>query len=103
MVSKGGIQIRPFLNINRNWERIQEDYICTGPIKLVPEHDIPATASKIPIPPGLWPGFVDTYMSTKSPAESLKIKHVLRNGKPLELEVGRQGIGPTGSLGFFKL
>jgi glutamate dehydrogenase (NAD(P)+) len=78
--AKGGIQIDPSKYSNSELERITRRFTYALGDNIGPEHDIPAPDVNTNSQTMAW--IVDTYMSTKSPAERSKNQHVV-TGKPL--------------------
>lgn len=78
--AKGGIQIDPSKYSNAELERITRRFTYALGDNIGPEHDIPAPDVNTNSQTMAW--IVDTYMSTKSPAERSKNQHVV-TGKPL--------------------
>jgi len=78
--AKGGIQIDPSKYSNAELERITRRFTYALGDNIGPEHDIPAPDVNTNAQTMAW--IVDTYMSTKSPAERSKNQHVV-TGKPL--------------------
>ncbi|MEZ4971197.1 MAG: Glu/Leu/Phe/Val dehydrogenase [Flavobacteriaceae bacterium] len=78
--AKGGIQIDPFKYSNAELERITRRFTYALGDNIGPEHDIPAPDVNTNSQTMAW--IVDTYMSTKPPAERSKNQHVV-TGKPL--------------------
>jgi glutamate dehydrogenase (NAD(P)+) len=78
--AKGGIQIDPFKYSNAELERITRRFTYALGDNIGPEHDIPAPDINTNSQTMAW--IVDTYMSTKPPAERSKNQHVV-TGKPL--------------------
>jgi len=78
--AKGGIQIDPSKYSTAELERITRRFTYALGDNIGPEHDIPAPDVNTNSQTMAW--IVDTYMSTKSPAERSKNQHVV-TGKPL--------------------
>ncbi|MCK0145703.1 Glu/Leu/Phe/Val dehydrogenase [Arenibacter sp. F26102] len=78
--AKGGIQIDPSKYSNAELERITRRFTYALGDNIGPEHDIPAPDVNTNSQTMAW--IVDTYMSTKSPAERSRNQHVV-TGKPL--------------------
>src|SRR5680860_118438 len=78
--AKGGIQLDPFKYSNAELERITRRFTYALGDNIGPELDIPAPDVNTNAQTMAW--ILDTYMSTKSPAERSKNMHVV-TGKPL--------------------
>ncbi|SHJ05414.1 glutamate dehydrogenase (NAD(P)+) [Arenibacter nanhaiticus] len=78
--AKGGIQLDPSKYSTTELERITRRFTYALGDNIGPEHDIPAPDVNTNSQTMAW--IVDTYMSTKSPAERSKNQHVV-TGKPL--------------------
>lgn len=78
--AKGGIQLDPFKYSNAELERITRRFTYALGDNIGPELDIPAPDVNTNAQTMAW--ILDTYMSTKSPAERSTNMHVV-TGKPL--------------------
>ncbi|MDX1363509.1 Glu/Leu/Phe/Val family dehydrogenase [Arenibacter latericius] len=78
--AKGGLQIDPSKYSISELERITRRFTYALGDNIGPEHDIPAPDVNTNAQTMAW--ILDTYMTTKSPAERSKYKHVV-TGKPL--------------------